>query len=133
MVITPKDFIFNCICGKEHVVTLKSAIIKSGALLDSDVILALRQQTGLTGRLTAVYDENTWKATEHMHPQSEQNIILSPNNLHANEIAVEQVLSELQSPEVLMAVGSGTIHDIVRFCAWKALVYRSLVCQRRLV
>ncbi len=43
---------------------------------------------------------------------------LSSENLHANEIAVDKVEKQLpQDIDLLIAVGSGTIHDITRYVA----------------
>ena len=45
-------------------------------------------------------------------------VCLPEENLHADEIAVEKVLGELKgAADVLLAVGSGTIHDITRYVA----------------
>ena len=72
---------------------------------------------------TQIYDENTYKATADRHPDVDLEIILNPENLHANEHGVELLLKQLpNNTKVLIAVGSGTIHDIVRYCDYKKCV-----------
>lgn len=47
-------------------------------------------------------------------------VVLNPENLHANEHGVamaEEKLKSFYKPDVLLAVGSGTVHDITRFLA----------------
>lgn len=50
--------------------------------------------------------------------RAEQEIVLAPEGLHANETSTAEVLRQLNADtEVLIAVGGGTVHDIVRYCA----------------
>ena len=88
------------------------AVIEPGCLADFDRYLS---EAGLTGKRAAIYDENTYHAKNLRRPAASQEIVLSPENLHANETATAEVLSRLDTDvEVLVAVGSGTIHDITR-------------------
>jgi len=74
----------------------------------------------LCGVTVAVYDENTYKATADRHPDTDFEVILDSENLHANEHGVELLMKQLpQEAEVLLAIGSGTVHDIVRYCAYE--------------
>ena len=93
------------------------SIIENGCLKDVNRYM---KEYNLQGYTVAVYDENTYKATEDRHPAADLEIILNPENLHANEHGVEMLLKQLpRNTEVLIAVGSGTIHDIVRYCAFE--------------
>ena len=75
-------------------------------------------QVGVTGRRCAVYDAHTYEAKNLRRPAADQEIILDPDGLHANEVSTARVLALLEEgTEVLIAVGGGTVHDIVRFCA----------------
>jgi glycerol dehydrogenase-like iron-containing ADH family enzyme len=73
----------------------------------------------LQGFSVAVYDENTYAATADRHPSACAEVILPTENLHANEHGVALLLERLpEEAEVLIAVGSGTVHDITRYCAY---------------
>lgn len=107
----------KCSCGREHQMVTRAAVIEAGCL---EKLENYMEEFDIRGRRCVLYDQNTYRATEGMHPAAEQEIILNPENLHANEIAVAQVLEELEEKaEVILAVGSGTIHDVARFCAYE--------------
>ena len=104
-----------CSCGRSHVMVTKEAVIESGCLKKLD---SYCEKYGLTGKRAVIYDENTYNAINMIHPTADQEIILNPENLHANEIAVGMVQAQLQEDiDYLVAIGSGTIHDTTRYCA----------------
>lgn len=117
MIIDSKKFNGECNCGHIHKMTTEFCIIESGCLADIDKYIA---KYNLKGTSVAIYDENTFKATDGKHPKANFEIILPPENLHADnhgvELAWEQIPKEV---DYLIAVGSGTVHDITRFCAYK--------------
>ena len=77
------------------------------------------KQYGLQGYCVAVYDENTYQATADRHPRVDEEVILPAENLHANEHGVDLLLESLpEKTEIILAIGSGTIHDISRYCAY---------------
>lgn len=117
MIIDSKKLNGPCACGRSHQMNTKAAIIEPGCLKDFDRYL---EEYGLAGKRAAIYDENTYHAKNLIRPAAGQEIILKPENLHANEKATEAVLKKLD-PDVklLVAVGSGTIHDTTRYCANK--------------
>lgn len=105
----------KCSCGKEHDMETKAAVIESGCLKNFEKYMG---DFGIAGKRCALYGENSYAATADRHPYAEQEIVLDPNGLHANEISTAEVLSKLEADvEVIIAVGSGTIHDIARYCA----------------
>ena len=105
----------KCACGRQHSMTTRAAVIESGCLKDFEKYMT---QYGISGRRCAIYGQNSYKATADRHPFAEQEIVLDPNGLHANEISTAYVLERLDPDiQVIIAVGSGTIHDISRFCA----------------
>lgn len=115
MIIDSKQYNGPCSCGRSHQMATRLAVIEPGCLADFDRYLF---EAGLTGKRAAIYDENTCQAKNLRRPAASQEIVLSPENLHANETATAEVLSRLDPDvEVLVAVGSGTIHDITRYCA----------------
>lgn len=115
MFIDCSKYAGKCTCGREHTMETRAAVIEPGCLFEFEKYMA---QFGVTGKRCALYGENSYAATADRHPRAEQKIVLDPNGLHANEISTAEVLAKLEGDvEVIVAVGSGTIHDIARFCA----------------
>ena len=116
MVIDSLKYNGKCSCGKEHKMETEFCIIESGCLKDINIYM---EKYNLTGIVVAVYDENTYKATKDIHPDADYEIVLPADNLHADEHGVDLLMKGLpEKTEVLIAVGSGTVHDIVRYCAY---------------
>lgn len=116
MIIDSTEYRGVCDCGKEHTMFTELCVIEQGCMKNMQSYL---EQYGLQGFCTAIYDENTYKTVSDRRPEVNQEIILSPENLHANEISVQKVLDRLSDQcRFLIAVGSGTIHDITRYCAY---------------
>ena len=105
----------RCACGKEHTAATKLCVIEPGALTQLDALMA---ETGLSGKRCAVYDGNTYAAIPaELHPTAEQEILLPSAGLHADEHTTADLASKLESDvEVILAIGGGPLHDIVRFC-----------------
>ena len=82
-----------CSCGRSHEMITKEAIIEPGCLKKLDLYT---DKYGLTGKRAVIYDENTYHAKNIIHPAADQEIILDPSNLHANEIAVGKVMEQLE-------------------------------------
>ena len=115
MIIDAKKLNGLCSCGKVHEMFTEFAIVESGCLKKLD---GFRAEYSLNGFATAIYDENTYLATADRHVNAEKEIILPQENLHANEKGVQAVLDNYpEETKVLIAVGSGTIHDITRYVA----------------
>ena len=116
MIIDSLQYNGMCGCGKEHRMETEFAIIESGCLKNLADYLT---KYGIQGYTVAVYDENTYAATADRHPSVDLDIILDSTDLHANEHGVSLLMGKLPScAEVLIAIGSGTIHDITRYCAY---------------
>lgn len=117
MVIDSKQYSGLCSCGKTHKMETEFCLIESGCLKKVDKYI---KKYGLNGYSVAVYDENTYKATNDRHPKADLEVILPAENLHANEHGVELLLNKLpEEASYLIAVGSGTVHDITRYCAYQ--------------
>ena len=115
MFVDSTVFSGRCSCGREHDMVTRAAVIESGALLRFEEYM---ESFSITGKRCVLYDENTFAATEGRHPEGQQVLIMDPENLHANEISTAWVLERLEDDvEVIVAVGSGTVHDVARFCA----------------
>ena len=115
MLVETGKFAGRCACGREHQMTTKLAVIEPGCLERLDEIM---EQYGISGKRCALYDENTYAAAGARRPKAQQEIILDPEGLHADERSTAWVLDRLGGDvEVMIAVGAGTIHDIARYCA----------------
>lgn len=115
MIIDSKIYNGACSCGRNHEMVTKAAILEPDCLKKLEYYFDLY---GIKGKRCALYGENSYKATEGRHPVADQVIIMESDGLHANEISTGKVLSILEPDvEIIIAIGSGTIHDIARFCA----------------
>lgn len=111
-------------CGRRHHVLLKSAVIAQDAMLGFEDVL---HDCGFDGDIAVIYDENTYAALDGRHPKAKQEIILPPENLHANEHGVELAKAKLGDAGLLVAAGAGTVHDIARYiCAERGLPFASV-------
>lgn len=115
MEISIKSLKAPCICGKTHPLFVRDLWIESGALRRLPELLCRHQPV-------VICDENTFVAAGQAACAFLPNCIcvkLPAQNLHANERGVALAKEQLgkASPDILVAVGSGTIHDITRFIA----------------
>ena len=116
MIIDSLQYNGLCSCGREHKMQTEFCIVESGCLKEIDKYLS---KYDLHGNMVAVYDENTYKATADRHPTVNHEVILDPTDLHANEHGVDYLMEKLpKDAEILIAIGSGTIHDLTRYCAY---------------
>lgn len=113
MILTPGDFTFDCTCRKTHASSIRRIVIGENCLKDlSEHLTAL----DIRGRSLAVYDTNTAAAEGLVKPAADYELILDADGLHADERAVAVLREKLPDDvRILIAVGSGTIHDIVRY------------------
>ena len=105
-----------CECGRVHTLETRKVVVDEKAIENFETYM---EELGLTGRRTAIYDEITWKLTEGQHVRADQNIILDPKGLHAEDVLIEKMMEQLDHPDVLIAVGAGTIMDFGRYPAYK--------------
>ncbi|MFC0473319.1 sn-glycerol-1-phosphate dehydrogenase [Halalkalibacter kiskunsagensis] len=117
----------QCHCGNRHYeLTIDRVEIKKGALEDAVSYVISKQ----LHHVVIVADEITYKvAGEKLQSLLEAGTIHSTvsivrvddqNDVVANETSIGQVLLEVpKQTDVLLAVGSGTIHDITRMVSYK--------------
>lgn len=117
MIIDSLNYNGDCSCGRKHFMQTEFCIISNGCLKELNKYLTKYE---LNDKYTvAVYDKNTYEATADRHPKVDEEVVLDPTDLHANEKGVEYLNSYLSNKvELLIAVGAGTIHDITRYCAY---------------
>ena len=111
-----KQYDSRCACGQRHTLSTRLCIIESNCLHHFAEYL---KEVGLSGDAVAIYDENTYRALRGVRPNAAQEIILDPEDLHADETAVDEVICRLKPCSYLIACGSGTIHDVTRYCAYR--------------
>ena len=109
-----------CTCGRAHEISVGGIWIESGAsqrLYEMLTEGALREFTAPV----IVWDDNTSEAAEEILGDVAeicQDICLSSRNLHADNRSVEILEETLpEETDLILAVGSGTIHDLSRYVA----------------
>lgn len=104
-----------CRCGSEHQMATRLCVIEAGALAHFEEYMV---QIGVSGKRCVVYDTNTYAIPGLPHPAADQEVVLTAEGLHADEVSTARLLELMDDGmEVLVAVGGGTVHDIVRFCS----------------
>ena len=116
MIMDCAKYAGQCVCGREHTLETLKVVVDYGALTNFEEYM---QELGLTGRRTVVYDQMTYKLTEGKHPKADQEIVLDPKGLRAEDVIIEKMMEDLDKPEVIVAVGAGTIMDFGRYPAYK--------------
>lgn len=114
-----------CACGMEHRIEVEQIRIGSGASGGLADILEGFQNP------VFICDSNTRAAAEPFLEEEFKDypvIELNPEGLHADNFGVEKVMTQLDycdrglssvSVDVLVAIGSGTIHDLTRYAAYE--------------
>ncbi|MBE6597537.1 MAG: sn-glycerol-1-phosphate dehydrogenase [Ruminococcaceae bacterium] len=116
MIIDGKNYSGLCSCGREHAMTTEFCVVESGCLKD---IEKYTDKYKLSGYSVAIYDENTYRAEGLVRPRADKEIILPAKDLHADNHGVALAMAEIpEETGYLIAVGSGTVHDITRYCAY---------------
>lgn len=123
MKIDVNKFLKPCSCGRKHEIVVDDIIIDSGAIKKLPEILT-RPKYADKKSYVMICDKNTYEAAgkqvEAFIPKLKK-VILDPDNLHANEHGVEAAKKGLEKAgqvDLMIAVGSGTIHDITRYHAY---------------
>lgn len=107
---------FSALAEELHTgLTTEKLVIEPGCLSGLEALCA---RAGLSGPAAAVYDENTYRASEGRRPKAAWEVVLPPEGLHADEHGVALLEQRLRpGAAYLIAVGSGTVHDLTRYCA----------------
>lgn len=105
-----------CSCGREHPLETKMVAVEYGALNNFDEYM---DRCGLTGRRTVLYDTNTYNLPGMVHVRTDKEIVLEAKGLHSEKSLIEAVIPQLDDPDVIITVGSGTLMDFARYPAFK--------------
>ena len=112
-----------CSCGKQHEIPVKAIDIGEGAL---DRMAEVLSDLIIIKEVLIVADKNTWKAAGSRAEDvlarggfGVSSLILEgESHLRPDEEVVDKVLSFVGEKQgVLLAVGSGTVNDLVRYAA----------------
>lgn len=120
MRVEADDFARPCSCGRNHHVDVKEILIESGAVNALEEAMSDGFLKNYISPLL-ICDTNTKKATEEIMESIYdrcQVLVLDAEDLHADNYAVEIVENFMDEDiDLVLAVGSGTIHDISRYVA----------------
>ena len=123
MRVDTDDFGRPCRCGREHHIEVKEIIIEEGAVKKLEEAMSDGFLKEYISPLL-ICDTNTLKATEECLEDIYdrcQVLTLDAEGLHADEHAVEIVENYMEEDiDLILAVGSGTIHDISRYLAYQS-------------
>ena len=89
-------------------------VVEYGALHRFDEYMS---QCGLTGHRTVLYDTNTYNLPGMVHIPADREIVLEANGLHSEKSLIESIVPQLDNPQVIVTVGSGTLMDFARYNA----------------
>ena len=116
MIMACSKYTGPCVCGRDHELVTKKVVVEYGAMDNFDRYMA---DVGLTGKRAVIYDSNTYNNPWIKHIKADQEIVLDAEGLHSEKGMIEDMMKKLDSPEVIVAVGSGTIMDFGRYPAYK--------------
>lgn len=107
----------SCPCGRKHDLTTSVIECRPGAT--DDLIDYIRDRY-IPERALLAADENTAKYADRIVARLGCRMYILPGDAHANEISTAMLdgsIKESGAPDVMIACGSGSVHDIVRYCA----------------
>ena len=127
MKIQTKIFNGPCDCGREHKIEVKDIILGEYA---AEKLLEALRNGDLSGYQYPMIlcDQNTREAASGRLKKVWQlcdEIVLPAQNLHADNHGVDMVHRAMEEagldkePDLLLAVGAGTIHDLTRYVAYE--------------
>lgn len=114
----------RCSCGKDHQLQVQEIYLEENAVEKMPEILS-QKPFAQYKKYVMICDENTYQAAG----EKVENILkgidiikLEADSLHADEKGVQKVqeaLDLMEDPDCLIAVGSGTVHDLTRYHAYQ--------------
>ena len=117
MIMDCEKYVGKCVCGHEHTLETKKVVVEYNALANFEQYM---EDVGLAGKRHAVvYDTMVYQLTEGKHVKADQEIVLEAKGLRAEDTLIEEMMKQLDHPEVIVAFGAGTIMDFGRYPAYK--------------
>ena len=114
MILDCERYAGACRCGREHTLETKLVVVDYGCLNDFDRYM---DECGLTGRRTVLYDTNTYNLPGMVHVRADKELVLEAKGLHSEKSMIEAIIPQLDNPDVIVTVGSGTLMDFARYPA----------------
>ena len=122
MRVDTDDFARPCGCGKNHLVEVEEILIEPGAVNALEEAMSEGFLKEYISPLL-ICDTNTCKATEEIMEDIYdrcQVLVLDADDLKADRHAIEVVENNMEEDiDLILAVGTGTIHDISRYVAFQ--------------
>jgi len=112
-----------CQCGKKHKIKTQSMTVGTGQI---ENIANVMSQFNLPKNVMIVSDTNTYDAAGDEVAKRlkaggyvvAEHIFDAKKLIHPDEVSVGQLMFAMEpEPQMIVAVGSGTINDLCRFCA----------------
>ena len=110
MILDCSKYVGPCKCGREHTLETKKVVVEYDALDQFDQYM---DEVGLTGKRAVIYDTNTYNLPTLKHVRADQEIVLNAEGLHSEKGMIEDMMRQLDHPDVIVAVGSGTILSLI--------------------
>jgi len=107
----------TCSCGKKH------SLLTDECVMGRDAETAMRAyiEKKSFSRPMIICDENTAVFTSKITALVNAAIVTVDGHAHATEVYCAEVFAEMEKncPDLLIACGSGSVHDITRYCAFE--------------
>ncbi len=117
MILDCSPYAGACACGKDHELETRLVVVEYNAIANFEKYM---EEAGLAGlRRTVIYDSIIYELTEGKHIKADQEIVLPAQGLRSEDVLIEDMMTRLDKPEVLIAYGAGTIMDFGRYPAYK--------------
>lgn len=114
----------KCSCGGAHKLLTELIVSELGAT--QRLIEYASACSSDPSQILIICDENTKKYALPIKASLGCELYTFPKNAHANEIFTADLGAYIDdlpfSPTLMIACGSGSVHDITRFCAYKAKI-----------
>ncbi len=112
-----QKLVASCPCGQKHAIKTSVLECRDGA---TELLISYLKKNFSAKDILVVSDENTEKYALPIISSVGCRAFTLPGNAHANEIETARLSSYIKAsgaPSAMIACGSGSVHDIVRYCA----------------